>query len=497
MVNLIKYSGQVFTPDYLVKIILDEAGYYGSEILQKHCIDNSCGDGAFLLEIVRRYTIEYRKVHSNSVGLSEELSKFIHGIEIEDTAYRCCLENLNHLAHELQLNDVKFDVRHCNAISFTEFDEKMDFVIGNPPYVRVHNLNDSYSDVKRYSFASDGMTDLYLVFFELGFKMLKTGGKLCYITPSSWLNSLAGTKLRNYIRQTRSLISLTDLAHFQAFKAFKATTYTLISNFVKGFKSEEFTYNTFDEQSLSIKFESVLSYSDIDINGCFYLADKVTLQSLQNIFSSSTPKYVSVKNGFATLADKIFISPSFPFTQFVIPVIKASTGKWYQAFFPYDKKGKAIDKTSIFSDSSISSYLNNHKTELLKDTTEANNPYWFLYGRTQALKDVFLDKLAVNTTIKDIESIKINFVPSGSGIYSGLYIITETDIDLNVVSTLLNTSEFVKYIASLKKYKSGGYYTYNSKDLESYLNYHIDKLIKNETVQISSLEQCGLFSNCG
>lgn len=87
--------------------------------------------------------------------------------------------------------------------------------------------------------------------------------------------------------------------------------------------------------------------------------------------------------------------------------------------------------------------------------------------------------------------------PPAQGFTAVFNIITETDIDLNIVSTLLNTSEFVKYIASLKKYKSGGYYTYNSKDLESYLNYHIHKLIKDETVQISSLEQCGLFSNCG
>jgi transposase len=63
------------------------------------------------------------------------------------------------------------------------YDNQMDFVIGNPPYVRVHNLDDSYDSVKSFSFANGGMTDLYLVFFEKGFQMLKPGGKLCYITP--------------------------------------------------------------------------------------------------------------------------------------------------------------------------------------------------------------------------------------------------------------------------------------------------------------------------
>ena len=45
---------------------------------------------------------------------------------------------------------------------------------------------------------------------------------------------------------------------------------------------------------------------------------------------------------------------------------------------------------------------------------------------------------------------------------------------------------------TLKKYKSGGYYTYNSKDLESYLNYEIQKLLDNATIQIKQIDTTGL-----
>ena len=55
-VNKEKRLGQIFTPQYLVEDILDFAGYSNSDnILGKHVIDNSCGDGAFLSEIVHRY----------------------------------------------------------------------------------------------------------------------------------------------------------------------------------------------------------------------------------------------------------------------------------------------------------------------------------------------------------------------------------------------------------------------------------------------------------
>jgi adenine-specific DNA-methyltransferase len=44
-----KVKGRVYTPDYIVCNILDLCGYDGVDILEKHIIDNSCGDGAFFV----------------------------------------------------------------------------------------------------------------------------------------------------------------------------------------------------------------------------------------------------------------------------------------------------------------------------------------------------------------------------------------------------------------------------------------------------------------
>lgn len=489
MTNLIKHSGQVFTPDYLVNLILDEAGYYGVNILQKHCIDNSCGDGAFLCEILSRYIKAFIESEQDIKNLPSEIFEYIHGIELDPVAYNNCLENLQATCASLGVDCFHFDVVNANTLSLVGYDNKMDFVIGNPPYVRVHNLDDSYDAVKSFSFANGGMTDLYLVFFEKGFQMLKQGGKLCYITPSSWLNSVAGGVMRDYIRRNHNLISLIDLEHFQAFKA---TTYTLIALFEKSVRRDCFSYNVFDPASLGKKHIADLSFSEIDINSYFYLSTHETLETLKVVLSANLPKYVSAKNGFATLADKVFISENFPFSEYVIPTIKASTGKWYKAFFPYDSNGKPISKDKIFNNPDIALYLSSNKSNLLKDSSEENNPYWYLFGRTQALKDVAVDKLSINTTIKDIKSLKINRVPAGSGLYSGLYILS--DFDFDIIINLLRSNKFIQYISSLKKYKSGGYFTYNSKDLEAFLNYELQKLIDNGNVQIPSTEQCGLFA---
>ena len=53
-----KRNGQVFTPRYIVEMMLDFCGYKDTNILCKHLMDNSCGDGAFLcssVAITKRY----------------------------------------------------------------------------------------------------------------------------------------------------------------------------------------------------------------------------------------------------------------------------------------------------------------------------------------------------------------------------------------------------------------------------------------------------------
>ena len=96
-----------------------------------------------------------------------------------------------------------------------------------------------------------------------------------------------------------------------------------------------------------------------------------------------------------------------------------------------------------------------------------------LFGRTQAIRDVAVNKYAINTIIKNKNSIHLEIVAAGKGVYSGLYILT--DIDWEIIKDLIISDDFICYIKMLKNYKSGGYYTYSSKDLEQYLNYKLSE----------------------
>lgn len=464
-----KKIGQVFTPQYIVEEMLDYAGYVGPAIMEKQVIDNSCGDGAFLKVAVRRYCQESVRSGRAIEMIRSGLEQYIHGIDADKDAYNQCIANLEEIAGEFGIRNVKWDLYNQSSLSVNKFDGKMDFVVGNPPYVRVHNLDSSYDEVKRFKFANGGMTDLYLAFFELGFNMLNSTGRLCYITPSSWLNSVAAENMRRYILKEKNLVSLTDLGHFQAFE--NATTYTLISLFAKDKKNGNFDFYTFNGETHHREFVDNISVDDCYIDSYFYLSDKVHLKMLRGIKTEKSKKFVSVKNGFATLADDVFIGKDIPQTGITIRTLKASTGKWYNCLFPYDKKGKLIPREKVFADPVVAEHFESHKEDLLKGRAEY--PTYYEFGRTQALLDVWRDKVAINSLLRTENDLKIEKVKAGEGLYSGLYIISDVQIPFEDIKNILVAKDFAEYIRLLKKYKSGGYYTFNSKDVQQYINYYL------------------------
>ena len=148
MSSSIKHYGRIYTPDYLVKRMLDFGNYRFGATQCRHVIDNSCGNGAFLTEIVRRYIVEFLERSNDLKLLQSELETFVHGVEIDRDEYAKCLDNLDKTAAEYGLSNVRWDIINADALTLRQFDNKMDFVFGNPPYVRVHNLSDNYNSVK-------------------------------------------------------------------------------------------------------------------------------------------------------------------------------------------------------------------------------------------------------------------------------------------------------------------------------------------------------------
>lgn len=465
-----KSNGRFYTPDFIVNNVLDMSGYYGNAIFKKHVMDNSCGDGAFLAEIVRRYCEAANNVGLPPEEIAHQLSEFVHGIEINSTECEKCKFNVSQTAAQFNVFNVNWDINCGDALLTQAYDNKMDFVLGNPPYVRVHNAGDSLETIKTFSFAQNGMTDLFIAFYELGLKMLNEQGVLGYITPSSYFNSIAGKAMRQHLIRHNLIEKIIDLKHYQAFTA---TTYTTITILKKAKQDSYVSYYQFDEKNQIPYYIDTLTPDDFFIKNNFYFSNKQNLRLLKKIFNNLGYCDIAVKNGFATLCDPVFIGDFSFKSKYIIPVIKASTGRKTSIFYPYDKSSKLVSESELQQDIELYRYLLERKGLLVKRSSDkGTHNFWYAYGRSQAINDTYKNKISINTLVRTPEDLKIIDAPSGTGVYSGLYIIG-SKIDAASIKKMLSSEEFIAYVSLLGKYKSGGYYTFSSKDLKAFIDYKL------------------------
>lgn len=448
-----KEKGQVFTPNWIVKEMIKFSNII--DITKIKIIDNSCGDGAFICEIVKQVISKKPK------NIKKILENNVVGIELDPNAYNQCIKNLKKIEKENKLPKINWNINNDNTLKiYKKYENKFDLVIGNPPYVRIHNTIENLSD---FEFCKKGMTDLFLAFYEIGLKMLKSNGKLCYINPSSIFNSKAAKFAREKIIALNLLKKVVNFKHTQLFE--NITTYSTILLLDKNNMRNSVEYYECDFQ------DSVnISYDDFVINGSWYFDKSAQkLQTLKNIITNSNPKKYIVKNGVATLCDKVLISNNIPDSKYTIDIVKSSTLKLSKTLFLYDDNFLPI----AFSDipKNVQSYLLKNEV-LLKNRDLENKDIWWTYGRTQSIKDKGFLKLCVNTIIKDLKTIKTKLINKGVLIYSGLYINIYDENEIKKIENLINSKNFIEYISILGKYKSGGYYTFNTKDLSNYLNYY-------------------------
>ena len=98
----IKATGEVFTPTDLVQTVLDELPQEMFTDSTKTFLDNSCGDGQFLSEVL------IRKIE-NGISFEEALST-IYGVDLMQDNVDLCRERLlcgqEHLRHIVEKNIV-------------------------------------------------------------------------------------------------------------------------------------------------------------------------------------------------------------------------------------------------------------------------------------------------------------------------------------------------------------------------------------------------------
>lgn len=207
MSDKVKKMGQVTTPDWIIHEILNACDYTGKGILKHYALEPACGNGQFLCEMVKRYIQAGKDNHLTNEQIISDLEQYIIGVEIDKKTYNECLDRLNKIAQtQLGVNNISWQVYHQNTLDFYQnYPNYFDWIMGNPPYVRVHHLDDDVRAVLKENFIfTKGTTDLYLAFFEMCFFMLNKTGKFGFITPNSFLYNTSYQYFRQFLQNKKN-----------------------------------------------------------------------------------------------------------------------------------------------------------------------------------------------------------------------------------------------------------------------------------------------------
>ena len=109
-------------------------------------------------------------------------------------------------------------------------EDGFDIVIGNPPYIQLQDndgeLANLYQDCSYKSFTRMG--DIYCLFYERAFQLLRPNGLCCYITSNKWLRSGYGESLRGFFANNTNPLRLIDFGGQQIFQSATVDTNILL-----------------------------------------------------------------------------------------------------------------------------------------------------------------------------------------------------------------------------------------------------------------------------
>lgn len=214
--------GEVFTRRWVVDLILDLVGYTAEEDLGRSVlVEPSCGTGAFLVPVVERL-IASSVAHDRDL---RDLGPAVRAFDLLDANAERARKAVAELLTSHGLSDEEAETLTGEWITTGDFllhphePANADYVVGNPPYIRLENISRRTMDAyRRICPTMRGRADIYVGFFERGLDLLKPGGALSFICADRWMRNQYGADLRELITADYAVDTVISMHDVEAFE---------------------------------------------------------------------------------------------------------------------------------------------------------------------------------------------------------------------------------------------------------------------------------------
>lgn len=460
--------GQVWTPDWMVSHMLDLSNYTNEAVLSTRILEPSFGNGAFLKEIVTRILKESSARGMTTKDTASIIDNNVYGIEIDKEIYQNTVDELvemcsKHGVHTSFPNLLNIDAMDIDP-SF-----KYDIVVANPPYVRVHLMDESSrKKAERWSLGAR-IQDLYTVFINICSSVLADNGTACIITPQSWLKDKGKAPVRRALCERGQLDLIENYGFHPVFS--KVSTKVCVTRLSKG-EGRKTSPGSVCLQDKSVNNNQVVDNGEKIVTYDEFLK-KDGAKNNQKTSSTASSSLLNpikigdlfeVRTSVQTSCNKVFVlSPDHPLTsldnQFIKPAVKGTKHKPGDEFgriiYPYvntvseSGQHQVVPATEEEIDAEIMDYLKENQ-HILEKRSLSPGCQWFHYARTQALVDTLRPKILTPGIIDTKEGCNLpqtDILPEGTVVYSGHYLMHPTDDTdvLSKVAPVFESRDFVDY----------------------------------------------------
>ncbi|HKG61451.1 MAG TPA: Eco57I restriction-modification methylase domain-containing protein [Pyrinomonadaceae bacterium] len=213
--------GAVYTKSWVVDLILDLAGYTSdADLVSSIAIEPSTGEGAFLLAMALRL-VESARLHRRSLlDCGDSLIAYELEEKTAQVARSAVIKAL--IANGTSVDDAETLtgkwIRIGDYLLEAPSLPTATFVIGNPPYIRLEDIEDERADLYRSEYSTmKGRADIYIAFFQAALSQLTKDGVCAFICADRWMLNQYGEELRRFITSGYAVESVIEMHNADAF----------------------------------------------------------------------------------------------------------------------------------------------------------------------------------------------------------------------------------------------------------------------------------------